>query len=46
MKNLIIKPRVFLSHSKKDENFIKRVSDDFKKCQIESIYRSKRWKTP
>ena len=36
MRELINKPKVFLSHSKKDEKFIKRVSDDFKKCQIES----------
>jgi len=36
MRNLINKPKVFLSHSKKDKKFIKRVSDDFKKCQIES----------
>ena len=33
MKN---KPKVFLSHSKKDEEFILRVRDDFHKCQIDS----------
>lgn len=36
MRDLFNKPRVFLSHSKKDKGFINRVSDDFKKCQIES----------
>ncbi len=29
------KPRVFLSHSKKDIEFVKNLSDDLKKCQIE-----------
>lgn len=30
------KPRVFLSHSKKDEDFILRIRDDFLRCQIDS----------
>lgn len=34
MDNLINKPRVFISHSSKDEDFIKKVTDDFRRCQI------------
>lgn len=29
------KPRAFLSHSKKDENFIRKIYDDFRRCQID-----------
>ena len=29
------KPRVFLSHSKKDERFIGKLHEDLRKCQIE-----------
>jgi TIR domain len=31
----LVKPRVFLSHSKKDVVFIHRLNDDLRKCQIE-----------
>lgn len=34
MRDLINKPRVFLSHSKKDEEFIKKIFDDLQRCQI------------
>jgi hypothetical protein len=29
------KPRVFLSHSKKDEDFINKIYQDFRKCQVD-----------
>jgi len=29
------KPRVFLSHSKRDEDFVKRLAEDLRHCQIE-----------
>ena len=35
MKARINKPRVFLSHSKKDTTFIERLCDDLRKCQID-----------
>ncbi len=35
MDNLINKPRVFISHSSKDEDFIKKVVEDFRRCQID-----------
>jgi len=35
MKERLNKPRVFLSHSKKDSAFIKRLDTDLRKCQIE-----------
>lgn len=35
MKERINKPRVFLSHSKKDIQFIQRVCDDLRRCQVE-----------
>jgi len=35
MVNKINKPSVFLSHSKKDEDFIKNLANDLRKCQIE-----------
>lgn len=33
-----MKPKVFLSHSKKDRIFIEKVANDLKKCGIESWY--------
>ena len=35
MKERVNKPRVFLSHSKKDVSFIQRLCDDLRRCQIE-----------
>ncbi len=35
IKNLQNKPRVFLSHSKKDKEFIHRLCKDLRSCQIE-----------
>ncbi|QSA98514.1 toll/interleukin-1 receptor domain-containing protein [Methylococcus sp. EFPC2] len=35
MKERLNKPRVFLSHSKKDVNFIDRIANDLRKCPIE-----------
>ncbi|MFA7422026.1 MAG: toll/interleukin-1 receptor domain-containing protein [Melioribacteraceae bacterium] len=35
MKNLINKPRVFLSHAKKDIEFMNKVYNDLIKCQID-----------
>jgi hypothetical protein len=35
MKDRINKPRLFLSHSKKDDIFIKRLCDDLRTCQID-----------
>jgi hypothetical protein len=35
MKELLNKPRVFLSHSKNDEAFIMKLRDDLMRCQIE-----------
>lgn len=34
MKQIFNKPRVFLSHSKKDEVFIRRIYDDLQRCHI------------
>lgn len=36
MKDRIIKPRVFLSHARKNVGFIERLEIDLRKCQIES----------
>ena len=35
MKDRVNKPRVFLSHSKKDILFIQRLCDDLRRCQVE-----------
>ena len=35
MQNRLNKPRVFLSHSKLDKEFIDKLADDLRKCQIE-----------
>lgn len=35
MKDRFNKPRVFLSHSKKDISFIQRLSDDLRRCQVD-----------
>ncbi len=35
MKHRVNKPRVFLSHSKKDISFIQRLCEDLRRCQIE-----------
>lgn len=35
MKNSFNKPKVFLSHSKKDIAFIEKLAEDLRKCQIE-----------
>ncbi len=35
MERKLNKPRVFLSHSKKDESFIKTLYNDLRKCQID-----------
>ena len=35
MNHKLNKPRVFLSHSKKDEKFIGKMYEDLRKCQIE-----------
>jgi hypothetical protein len=35
MKDRVKKPRVFLSHSKKDISFIQRLCDDLRRCQVE-----------
>ena len=35
MKHKLNKPRVFLSHSKKDEKFIQGLHNDLRKCQID-----------
>lgn len=35
MKERVNKPRVFLSHSKKDRQFIHELSNDLRRCQIE-----------
>jgi hypothetical protein len=35
MKDRVNKPRLFLSHSKKDTSFIERLCDDLRKCQID-----------
>lgn len=35
MESIYSKPRVFLSHSKKNSEFIEKLADDFRKCQIE-----------
>lgn len=36
MRERINKPRVFLSHARKDVAFIERVEDDLRRCQIDS----------
>ena len=36
MKDRIKKPKVFLSHSKKNEEFMLKIRNDFQRCQIES----------
>jgi hypothetical protein len=36
VRDRIIKPRVFLSHSKHDKTFIHSVSNNLRKCQVES----------
>ena len=35
MEQYINKPRVFLSHSEKDDEFVSKLADDLRKCQIE-----------
>lgn len=35
MEQRFSKPRVFLSHSKKNSSFIEKLADDLRKCQIE-----------
>lgn len=36
MREAKIKPKVFLSHSKRDVDFVERFADDLRKCQIDS----------
>lgn len=38
------KPRVFLSHSKKDKEFIERIAQDLRKCRIDAWYDD--WEIP
>lgn len=35
LKTLKNKPRVFLSHSKRDEDFIKQLHEDLRRCQVD-----------
>ena len=39
-----MKPRVFLSHSKKDEDFIIKIANDLRVAQIDSWYDD--WEIP
>ena len=38
MKDRINKPKVFLSHSKRDREFVRKVRDDLNRCQIQSWF--------